>query len=384
MAAASFNQSGGDLALTPGNNVGFSISSNSRNVHYTHSGGTITLDGNNSASIVKNAFLGIGNGTGISNTATMTLTDGANLNVGTTVDRSGEIRIASTSESNGTLDVQGGILTVGSASSQNKIYFFKAGASDAPYLARMLQSGGTVITNGIQFGGDVGTYDPTSSAFLHLSGGSLYVGAGGITRGLAADELAVEILLEGGVLGASQSWSSSLDMQIGPQLIIRAQDSVGTGRDVTLSGKISDDGETMGSLVKDGPGMLSLQGANSFRGGLSILNGSVEAKTNSSALGLGGVSMGGQASDGATLLLGNIHANPIMVNSPGSGEVIIAANGPGSGFTLSGAITLNGDLTLKTFDNAINGDFRAVAGITGGVSGNGNLMLDNLGLAANA
>ena len=41
----------------------------------------------------------------------------------------------------------------------------------------MTQSGGTVTANGIQFGGNAGTYDAASPATLQLSGGSLYVGA---------------------------------------------------------------------------------------------------------------------------------------------------------------------------------------------------------------
>ena len=383
MAVATFNQSGGTFNITPGNNVGYNVSSNNRSVNFTLSGGTLTVNGNNTTPTVANAYLSIGNGTGISNTSTMTVTSGATVNVGTTSSLSGEIRIANTPESNGTLDVQGGALTIGTGNDANKIYFFKAGTIDAPYLARMSQSGGTVIANGIQFGGDSGTYDPASSAVLQLSGGSLHIGAQGITRGSAAADLAVEIQLQGGTLAADQNWSSSLDMQLGGAVNMQAQDSAGTGRSITLVGNLSDDGEVNGSLIKTGSGQLSLQGANSFSGGLTILNGSVEAKTNETALGLGPVTMGGQGSSGAALLLGRIHYNPITVNATESGSIVIGANGPGSGFTLSGGIALNGDLTLRTFDNGISGDTRAVSGVTGGITGTGNVVLDNLGLAAN-
>ena len=166
MAVSTFNQSGGTFSITPGNNVGFNVSSNSRSVNFTLSGGSLTVNGNNTTSTVNNAYLGIGNGTAISNTSTMTVKSGATVNVGTTSSRSGEIRIAKTPESNGTLDVQGGTLTIGTGNTANKIYFFKAGAIDAPYLASMTQSGGTVTANGIQFGGDSGIYDPASSAVL--------------------------------------------------------------------------------------------------------------------------------------------------------------------------------------------------------------------------
>ena len=386
MAAATFNQTGGTYNITPGNNVGFNVSSNSRNLNFTLSGGTLTVNGNNTTSTINNAYLGIGNGTAISNTSTMTVKDGATVNVGTTASRSGEIRIANTPSSNGRLDVQGGTLTVGTGSTANKIYFFKAGAFDAPYLASMAQSGGTVTANGIQFGSESGTYDTASSASLSLSGGSLYVGAQGIARGSAAGDLAVTIQLEGGMLGASQNWSSSLDMGLGIAgggVTILAQDSAGTARNITLSGNLSDDGEVSGSLTKTGSGTLTLGGANTFTGGLIIQNGTVEAKTTNAALGAGTVAMGGVGSSGATLVTGKPLGNAVIVNAPDSGQIVIGANGIGSGFTLSGPVTLNGDLTLQTYDNTIDGTIKATANLTGGVTGTGNLLLNNLGLAAN-
>ncbi len=384
VAVATFNQSGGSYDITPGNNVGFNVSSNSRNVNYIVSGGTLSVNGNNTTSSVNNAYLGIGNGTGIDNTSTMTLQTGATMNVGTTASRSGEIRISRTPESNATLDVQGGTLNIGNGDAANKIYFFKEGASDDFYLARMTQSGGTVIANGIQFGGDSGTYDSASSGVLELSGGSLYVGAEGITRGSAAGDLAVKIQLQGGTLGASQNWSSLLDMQLGTAVTIRAEDGSGTARNITLTGILSDDGEVGGSLTKTGSGKLTLEGVNTFTGGATIKSGTVEAKTSNAALGAGTVTMGGAGSNGATLITGKSIDNPFTINAPDSGSIVIGANGVGSGFVLSGGITLNGDLTIRTFDNTINGTITARSSITGGVTGTGNLLLDNLGLAANA
>lgn len=383
VAVATFNQSGGSFNVTPGNNVGLNVSSNSRSVNFTLSGGTLTVNGNNTTSTVNNAYLGIGNGTSISNTSTMTLKNGATVNVGTASGRSGEIRIANSPESNGTLDVQGGTLTIGTGDPANKIYFFKSGTIDAPYLARLNQSGGTVIANGIQFGGDSGTYDPASSAVLRLSGGSLYVGAQGIIRGSAAANLTVGIQLQGGTLGATQNWSSSLDMELGTAVTIQAQDGSGNARNITLSGKISDSGEAGGSLTKTGPGLLALAGANTFTGGLTIQNGTVEARTNDAALGAGTVIMGGAGSSGATFITGRSIANPFTIEAPDSGSIAIGANGSGSGYVLSGAITLHGDLTIRTFDNPISGSVTARAFLTGGVAGTGNLLIDNQGLAEN-
>ena len=386
VAVASFNQSGGTFNITPGNNTGYNISSNSRSVNYTLAGGTLTVSGNNTTSTVNNAYLGIGNGTAISNTSTMTVQGGATVNVGTEASRSGEIRISNTPASNGRLDVQGGTLTIGTGSTDNQIYFFKAGTTDDSYFASMYQSGGTVTANGIQFGSESGTFNAASSALLQLSGGSLYLGQQGITRGSAAADLPITIQLQGGTLGADRNWSSSLDMQLGAAdggVIIQAQDSAGTARNITLTGNLADDGEVSASLTKTGSGLLSLGGANTFTGGLTIRNGTVEAKFSNAALGAGTVAIGGAGSSGATLITGKPLSNPISVNAPDSGQIVIGANGIGSGFNLTAPVTLNGDLTLQTYDNVIDGTIKAVANLAGGVTGAGNLTLNNLGLAAN-
>jgi len=386
VAVASFNQSGGTFNITPGNNTGYNISSNSRSVNYILAGGTLTVNGNNTTSTVNNAYLGIGNGTAISNTSTMTVQGGATVNVGTEASRSGEIRIGNTPASNGRLDVQGGTLTIGTGSTDNQIYFFKAGTTDDSYFASMYQSSGTVTANGIQFGSESGTFNAASSALLQLSGGSLYLGQQGITRGSAAADLPITIQLQGGTLGADRNWSSSLDMQLGAAdggVIIQAQDSAGTARNITLTGNLADDGEVSASLTKTGSGLLALGGANTFTGGLTIQNGTVEAKFTNAALGTGTVTMGGAGSSGATLITGRSLGNPVTVNAPDSGQIVIGANGIGSGFNLTAPVTLNGDLTLQTYDNVINGTLKAAANLSGGLTGAGNLTLNNLGLAAN-
>ena len=105
----------------------------------------------------------------------------------------------------------------------------------------MTQSGGTVTANGIQFGGTSGTYSGTSSANMTLSGSTaaLYVGAQGITRGSGASALPVAIKLQGGTIGASGNWSSSLDMKIGTVSIRVGTPSV--AYNITLSCVLSHD-----------------------------------------------------------------------------------------------------------------------------------------------
>ena len=526
---SSFNISGGTYNITPGNTGGYNFGNTvARNVDVRVSGtGALTLNNTATNTGATAPYIAIGNNTNnTAYTTSLTVQSGGTVTVGALTNRTGELRISNTANANGLLDVQGGTVTIGTGNAANQIYLFKAG-SGAGYTAAMTQSGGTVTTNGIQFGGSTGltTYNATSAANLTLTGGNLYIGAAGITKGTDASTLATTIKLEGGTVGADASWSSSLDMQLGTTITFSSQKEDGGGRAITLSGNLSDvsgvngkltkagvsdmfltgtnntysggttvnagrlfinaagalpntgavtvnagtlvlnasgtpaytqsitlasgsnlslrkaatlsnvtlatagtltfnqdDAATQAltlssataltgtltvqvgggagaagavtlsgilsgsghSLVKTGSGTLSLSGANTFDGGLTIQNGTVEAKTSTAALGAGTVAMGGAGSTGATLSTGKALSNAFTINAPDSGSVIIGANGGGSGFTLSGGITLNGGLTIQTYNNVISGATKATAGITGGITGTGDVVLDNLGLAANA
>jgi fibronectin-binding autotransporter adhesin len=221
---------------------------------------------------------------------------------------------------------------------------------------------------------------------LTLSGGNLYVGAQGITRGSAASALQSNIKLQGGVIGAFDSWSSSLNMQLGATNggpAFQAATSGGVSKTITLSGILSNDTSVNGILTKTGAGTLVLTGSNTFSGGVIIKNGTLESRTTQFTLGSGTVTMGGAGSDGATYITGQANSNQFVINAPDSGNIAIGANGAGSGFTLSGGISLNGNLNIRTFDNGVSPTIKASANITGGVTGTGNLLLNNLGLAAN-
>ncbi|HWY29657.1 MAG TPA: autotransporter-associated beta strand repeat-containing protein, partial [Candidatus Acidoferrum sp.] len=97
-----------------------------------------------------------------------------------------------------------------------------------------------------------------------LSGGSIYIGAGGITTysGL------YHINLGGGVVGAETSWSSPLNMNLtgsnGPVAFNPA------GNTIALSGALSGSG----GLIVAGRGKLDLSGANSYTGNTTINAGS--------------------------------------------------------------------------------------------------------------
>jgi autotransporter-associated beta strand protein len=134
-----------------------------------------------------------------------------------------------------------------------------------------------------------------------------------------------------------------------------------------------------GSITVDGSGQLFLKGTSStnFTGGVTVRNGTLNGGGNPAALGTGGVTLGGSGSAGATFIGGQTFSSVnVTVNAPDSGIHVIGANGAGSGMAV-GAITLNdSDLTLQTWAAGTT----AATTVTGGVTGTGNLILNNLSI----
>jgi autotransporter-associated beta strand protein len=155
--------------------------------------------------------------------------------------------------------------------------------------------------------------------------------------------------------------------------------ALGTGKTATISAII----EGSYGFTKTGAGTLILSGANTFSGGVTILSGTVDSKTATTTLGTGTLAIGGTGGVNPIFQTGVNNSNAVQVNANTTGTSTIAANGNGSGFTMSGGVTLNGNLTFQTFNNLISGTTKATANLTGGVTGTGDLLLNNLGLAAN-
>ena len=356
---ATFNQTSGTFAFQPDRlNTGYSIGDNAgRSVAYTMSGTSIINF--NSQSTGTNSFLAIGKSSGTNAyTNTLSVTGAANLNVGTTAARSGELQIAYDNASNGTLNVTGGAVTVGTGTTDNKIYFFKAG-SGAGYTANLTQSGGTVTANGIQFGGTGGTYNGTSSANLTLSGGVLYVGAQGITRTGSASALPTSIKLQGGTIGASDNWSSSLNMQLGttsggPVFQAATSGTAPISKNITLSGNLSNDDSVSGRLTKTGGGDLALSGSNSYSGGTIINAGRLFINTPNSLPSSGAVTLNAaqlvlDASDSPT------YSQNITINTGSNLAMRKAATLSNVSLATSGTVTFNqNDQATQSFSLGSN------------------------------
>jgi hypothetical protein len=98
----------------------------------------------------------------------------------------------------------------------------------------------------------------------NLTGGSIYIGANGVTTTSGS----YEVNLGGGTVGAEASWGSSLNMNLtgsnGPVTFNPA------GNTITLSGTVSGSG----GLIVAGAGTLDLSGAVSYAGSTTVNTGS--------------------------------------------------------------------------------------------------------------
>src|SRR5688572_13423660 len=84
-----------------------------------------------------------------------------------------------------------------------------------------------------------------------VPGGSFYIGSGGIVQGVASSGLNT-VRLGSALIGAKDSWASSLPMSLNGTTTFQAADAANTPHDITLSGTLVD----FGSLVKTGGGNL--------------------------------------------------------------------------------------------------------------------------------
>jgi len=155
------------------------------------------------------------------------------------------------------LDVNGGTLSV--ADTTTGISVGGTYAGEEVLLVRAGTALAGKITLG-QSGDGGGTYN------VDLTGGSLYVGAGGIGQ---LGSGTGTIILGGGLLGATANWSSSLPLTLGGTTIQTA-DASNVPYNISLGGVLSGT-----SLVKTGGGILTLGGASTYTGGTTVSGGTL-------------------------------------------------------------------------------------------------------------
>jgi len=198
---------------------------------------------------------------------TVTLTAGSGDN----------LKMGYDSNSKGTLMVEGGALNLG-----NNTLYVNYAATSSGGAGTVSLSGGTLTAGAVQFGGG-GTFSSGTTASLNMTGGTFFIGSGGISQN-ALGTLASSLTLSGGTMGASANWMSSLPMtltNVNGNITFQAADAGSNARNITLSGALSG----IGGLTKTGGGVLTLSGANTYTGGTTIIAGTLSLTTASSGAG---------------------------------------------------------------------------------------------------
>ena len=139
-----------------------------------------------------------------------------------------------------------------------------------------------------------------------------------------------------------------------------------TGGTMTISGILSD-GDAAGKLIKEGVGILILNAANTFSGGVAINAGTVQAG-NASALGTGAVKIdGGQLNVASGVALNQTAIEIVLSDKYKSDSGVAAITGSGS-ITLNGnkinlskgeldSLTIATEMTFKIADASISSSF---------------------------
>ena len=270
---APVNVTGGSLIPSGSFYIGYTQTAPAPN-STAYTTGILTVSGSSTVVTINGNILIIGRSSG---TGTLILNDGTTSVGNLTASRNLAICYDGSSGSSGTVDVNGGTLNVGSPSKLgNQIDFFQTGATPGA-TAVMTQTGGVVNAwGGIIFGAAAGTFSG-GSATLTNSGGILYVGANGISRGAnytAVNNNTIGITLSGGTVSALASWSSSLPMTLGTangNITFQCADNNNSLWNISLSGALTG----TGGLNVTGGGTLTLSGANNYAGSTVVSNGTL-------------------------------------------------------------------------------------------------------------
>lgn len=222
----------------------------------------------------------------------------------------------------GSFTMSGGVLTV-----DNAMWLGQNGAGSWSI------SGGDASVKRLAFANAA-----AASGILNLTGGTLAIGSGGITKGSGTATLN----MGGGILASSASWSTTVAIALTGT---NGNLSVSTDHSVTLGGALSG----AGGLTKKGSGTLSLTTANSYAGSTLIQQGTLSlgaAGTVGNLVALG-TSSGGtgtlDVSAKASFTQANLSGNGIV--NIGAGKTVGITTTLSPGFSI-GTLSITGNLAL--------------------------------------
>jgi autotransporter-associated beta strand protein len=289
--------------------------------------GTLRLAAANTytgATIIKNGTLAVGAGGSIANSGTTVIVGG---------DATGA---ASANGLNGSLLVDGGNVSAGNA----YVAYSKTAARSAVGVVSV--SSGTLAV-----AGDLGVgAQPINASSYNLAGsGSLSVASGGVvdTRGIfAVGDKSSFSVNSGGTLkvggAAFYDFGSTVDLNDGTIIF--------DGTSQFYRGSITG----TGTVVKNGGGLLRVEGTLGSTGGVTISSGSVQVYKNGGIVG----SIAGDVVNNGSLEFVTWDATSRTFAGSISGTGQLLASGYGSTLTLTGSNTFTGPTRLRTTSGTLS------------------------------
>jgi hypothetical protein len=352
---------GGIISYGSGNSV-WSINVNGS----LSTGGISTNSSADAANININGTASLGNVTIFRSSGSSTSATAAGLHVQSGTATANNV-IISASNSAALLEVAGGQLTVngtfnaGQANTTRRSTVFvdggtlidtntagliigqtsSANTASVASAAALIVSSGTCVLEKLTLAGALPSTSATpgtNNGTLTMTGGTLYLGSGGLVATSAAAVASASmasnyaISMNGGTVGAKATWSSAANMTLasGTPITFKTADANNNSFDIALSGSLSG----AGGFTKTGGGKLSVTGTNSYSGATAVNQGTLLVDSNLSGSGV-------TVAAGAALTGGGTISPALLVNgmlSPGDGVGTMTEGGAltfGSGSQLS-------------------------------------------------
>lgn len=220
----------------------------------------------------------------------------------------------------------------------NELILSRKNGTNANNVAELHLSGGVTTAQRLTLGFDATVN--AGSATVNLTGGTLYLGSGGIVRHGVAP-FVTNLNLSSGTLGAAANWSTAVDLNLPANntLALKAADALDAPRDITLTGVLSG----AGGFTKTGGGTLTLTATNTFTGPVALHAGTLRLT--------GSLAAGAPLSLNGGILAANATINRnVTFNAGARLAFALGANGVSDQLTLSGVLTKG---TAGTYEIAL-------------------------------